>query len=50
MMENIGVDAIGNGDGEGEAAQVRKMRRIGGWGGEVKNWLKALEEMTCRGR
>jgi hypothetical protein len=47
MMEDIGVDAIGNG---GEAARVRKMRRIGGWGGEVKNWLKAVEEMTCGGR
>ncbi|KAF8888152.1 hypothetical protein CPB84DRAFT_1816549 [Gymnopilus junonius] len=30
---------------EGRNAEKRKMRRIGGWGGDLKKWLKDVEDM-----
>jgi hypothetical protein len=41
-MAEIGLGLGTNMDG-------RKMRRLGGWGGEVKRWLTAVE-MMCRAR
>jgi hypothetical protein len=35
--------------GIGRAAEGRKMRKLGGWGGELTRWLKQVESM-CRAK
>ena len=39
MMEQIGL-------GTGRVVERRRMRRIGGWGSELKQWLSDVQNMV----
>ncbi|KAF8645929.1 hypothetical protein AX16_007473 [Volvariella volvacea WC 439] len=59
LMKRIGITAINDEDSEADQNVVdqvqgisgtRRMRRIGGWGGELSKWMKSVQEMVTLDR
>jgi hypothetical protein len=44
--EQARMKEIGIGLGVNFAGESQKMRRIGGWGGELKAWWKEVEDLV----